>query len=460
MIGSKLSYAEWFDRACGHISADMNLIHEALNRAPSGPILDLGCGAGRILNLNLDRELILADASPDFLEITKKKARGNDQIKVIEAKAPHLPLADNSIAVVTLMNNTLAELSPICFTVAEIARVLAEGGTVYAALRNPNCVSEMTFGSRAINIGNEKIYSSYESFRMQSLGKNHYQTKVTIRTSRCIETNYYIPQYYITRDELNKIAEQCRLKEVLCSGGFNGEPFDEEKSPIMVWVAQKDSKKEDPVRFEYTRVFYDNNASHYDEIVKNARFGVIPWFQEAATNISDAPYRILDLACGSGTIGDAMRSLGQTGEIYGIDFSEKMLDAARRKQIYNGLGKFDLNRGLPVFESHMFDLITFSSGSEFIENIDLLLQQCARTLVRRGHLYISFELTTPKSAPSGQEDPVNKLVRFHYTKQEAEELVTTSGLEIQGSHEIIGYFSPTLKRNIPYICIKAARVKF
>ena len=57
---------------------------------------------------------------------------------------------------------------------------------------------------------------------------------------------------------------------------------------------------------------------------------------------------VLDVGAGTGLVGTALRGLGWTGEIDGIDLSTPMLDQAREKQVYRDLIVADVTRPLPL----------------------------------------------------------------------------------------------------------------
>ena len=66
-----------------------------------------------------------------------------------------------------------------------------------------------------------------------------------------------------------------------------------------------------------------------------------------AENASDLSAPILDLGCGTGLSGEALRAVGFTS-IDGSDFSEEMLHIAASKNIYRELSPGDLNDPIPA----------------------------------------------------------------------------------------------------------------
>jgi SAM-dependent methyltransferase len=57
---------------------------------------------------------------------------------------------------------------------------------------------------------------------------------------------------------------------------------------------------------------------------------------------------VLDVGAGTGLVGAALRALGFTGQIDGVDLSPQMLDQAREKQVYRDLIEADITRPLPL----------------------------------------------------------------------------------------------------------------
>jgi predicted TPR repeat methyltransferase len=107
---------------------------------------------------------------------------------------------------------------------------------------------------------------------------------------------------------------------------------------------------------EETRSFYDRWAETYDTHV--ARSGYAAPLRAAAALAAQAPDRtaaLLDVGCGTGMSGAALRDAGFT-TIDGVDFSEGMLAKAREKGIYRTLFRADLTTEWP-FAAGAYPLI-------------------------------------------------------------------------------------------------------
>ena len=80
--------------------------------------------------------------------------------------------------------------------------------------------------------------------------------------------------------------------------------------------------------------------------------------------VRDRDARILDAGCGTGLVGEALHALGYRALI-GLDYSEAMLEQARRKAVYRSVHQGDLMARLD-FEDAAFDAVicvgTFTLG--------------------------------------------------------------------------------------------------
>ncbi len=98
-----------------------------------------------------------------------------------------------------------------------------------------------------------------------------------------------------------------------------------------------------------------------------------------------APKTVLDLACGTGRIGQWLRQRCPA-VIDGVDLTPAMLEVARSKDIYRTLRAADVSRtGLP---SGTYDLCTQSLADEHLPDITPLYQEVARVTGAQGYFVI------------------------------------------------------------------------
>ncbi|HEX2112292.1 MAG TPA: class I SAM-dependent methyltransferase [Gaiellaceae bacterium] len=103
--------------------------------------------------------------------------------------------------------------------------------------------------------------------------------------------------------------------------------------------------------------------------------------------------RVLDACCGTGDLAIAARHAG--GEVTGVDFSEAMLERARRKSAAVAWVRGDV-LALP-FDEASFDVVTVGFGIRNVADLEAGLHELARVL-RPGGRVASLEITQPRGA--------------------------------------------------------------
>jgi demethylmenaquinone methyltransferase / 2-methoxy-6-polyprenyl-1,4-benzoquinol methylase len=102
--------------------------------------------------------------------------------------------------------------------------------------------------------------------------------------------------------------------------------------------------------------------------------------------------KVLDACCGTGDLAVAARAAG-AGEVTGLDFSQRMLERARRKSSEIEWIRGDLLR-LP-FAKETFDSATVGFGVRNVEDLDAALRELRRVLKPGGRLAI-LEIVRPR----------------------------------------------------------------
>jgi len=110
---------------------------------------------------------------------------------------------------------------------------------------------------------------------------------------------------------------------------------------------------------------------------------------EAAVHPGD---RVLDACCGTGDLAVAARGRG-AAEVVGLDFSQRMLERARRKAPGIEWLQGDV-LALP-FEDASFDAATVGFGIRNVDDLEAGLRELRRVLRPGGRLAI-LEITTPR----------------------------------------------------------------
>jgi demethylmenaquinone methyltransferase / 2-methoxy-6-polyprenyl-1,4-benzoquinol methylase len=143
---------------------------------------------------------------------------------------------------------------------------------------------------------------------------------------------------------------------------------------------------------EGVRSMFDGIAPFYDAMNDAMTAGLHRrWRRITARAVVEPGGRVLDACCGTGDLAIAAHREG--GRVTGLDFSERMLERARRKS-----SEIDWVRGdllaLP-FRDASFDAATVAFGVRNVEDLGQALRELRRVLRRGGRLAI-LEVVRPK----------------------------------------------------------------
>jgi demethylmenaquinone methyltransferase/2-methoxy-6-polyprenyl-1,4-benzoquinol methylase len=137
---------------------------------------------------------------------------------------------------------------------------------------------------------------------------------------------------------------------------------------------------------------FDRIAPVYDVMNRTMTAGLDQrWRRLAARAIVRAGDEVLDACCGTGDLAIAARRAG--GRVSGLDFSEPMLERARRKDPAIEWVRGDLLE-LP-FADGSFDGATVGFGVRNVDDLDRALAELRRVLRPAGRLAI-LEITRPR----------------------------------------------------------------
>jgi demethylmenaquinone methyltransferase / 2-methoxy-6-polyprenyl-1,4-benzoquinol methylase len=140
------------------------------------------------------------------------------------------------------------------------------------------------------------------------------------------------------------------------------------------------------------RTMFDRIAPVYDAMNHAMTAGLDRrWRAETARAVVSPGDRVLDSCCGTGDL--AIACLRAGGRVTGLDFSERMLDRARRKSDEVEWVEGDA-LALPFVESS-FDAATVGFGVRNLEDLGKGLGELRRVLRPGGRLAI-LEITTPR----------------------------------------------------------------
>jgi demethylmenaquinone methyltransferase/2-methoxy-6-polyprenyl-1,4-benzoquinol methylase len=140
------------------------------------------------------------------------------------------------------------------------------------------------------------------------------------------------------------------------------------------------------------RTMFDRIAPVYDVMNRVMTAGLdVRWRRLAAEAAVRKGDRVLDAACGTGDLAIADVKAG-AGRVTGLDFSEKMLERAKKKAALDWIQGDML--ALP-FADETFDAATVGFGVRNVEDLALGLRELRRVLRPGGRLAI-LEITQPR----------------------------------------------------------------
>jgi demethylmenaquinone methyltransferase/2-methoxy-6-polyprenyl-1,4-benzoquinol methylase len=146
------------------------------------------------------------------------------------------------------------------------------------------------------------------------------------------------------------------------------------------------------LRPDDVRTMFDRIAPVYDAMNHLMTAGLDRrWRRLTAEAVVRPGDRVLDACCGTGDLAVAARRAG--GDVTGLDFSERMLERARRKAPDIRWVAGDL-LALP-FEDSSFDAATVGFGVRNVEDLEAGLRELARVLRPGGRLGC-LEITRPR----------------------------------------------------------------
>ncbi len=141
---------------------------------------------------------------------------------------------------------------------------------------------------------------------------------------------------------------------------------------------------------------FDRIAGVYDFMNAVMTAGMHQRWRERAVELARVGpgSRALDVATGTGDLAVALRAAG--ADVVGCDFSEEMLERARRKE---PAARFEWADALALpYEDDSFDAATVGFGARNFSDLAQGLREMAR-VVRPGGRVVVLEITTPQKPP-------------------------------------------------------------
>ena len=153
---------------------------------------------------------------------------------------------------------------------------------------------------------------------------------------------------------------------------------------------------------QQVEAMFDRIAGFYDRMNSVMTAGMHHRWRERAADLADVRPgdRVLDVATGTGDLAIALaKRVAPGGEVVGSDFSEGMLEHARRKAGSAANVRFETANALALpYGDGEFAAATVGFGARNFSDLAQGLREMAR-VVRPGGRVVVLEITTPQRPP-------------------------------------------------------------
>ncbi|MDO8988272.1 MAG: tetratricopeptide repeat protein [Sideroxyarcus sp.] len=178
---------------------------------------------------------------------------------------------------------------------------------------------------------------------------------------------------------------------------------------------------------------FDTFANNFENVLGRLKYCGPQLVSEylAALNMPTSSLSALDLGCGTGMVGEALKPYVR--EMTGVDLSQAMLERAAAKQVYQHLHKSDIAEFL-CESRERYDLITCMDTFIYIGRLDEVLALIHRNLKPGGMLLFSTE----KLAGARELDyQLNVSGRYSHHQGYLTEKLAESGFRIQQISDVV-----------------------
>jgi predicted TPR repeat methyltransferase len=134
---------------------------------------------------------------------------------------------------------------------------------------------------------------------------------------------------------------------------------------------------------------YDNWAQSYDDDLASWSYQAPTVVAETVVTRQPAAGSVLDVGCGTGLVGRALRARGFEGQLVGVDISQASLGIAQQRGTYDSLEQADLQQRL-AFEDDSFDAVVCVGVMTYLPEVEAVWREFAR-VTRPGGLVVATQ---------------------------------------------------------------------
>jgi predicted TPR repeat methyltransferase len=134
---------------------------------------------------------------------------------------------------------------------------------------------------------------------------------------------------------------------------------------------------------------YDQWAHSYDEDLVSWSYRAPAAVAEIVVDRHHAAGPVLDVGCGTGLVGQALRARGFAGRLLGLDISRASLEIAEQRGVYDALENADLQQPLPVSDDGV-DAVVCVGVMTYLPDVEAIWREFTR-VVRAGGVVVTTQ---------------------------------------------------------------------
>ena len=186
----------------------------------------------------------------------------------------------------------------------------------------------------------------------------------------------------------------------------------------------------------YVATLFDQHADVFDDIlVEQLGYAVPLMVPGRLTALKHNHFaRMLDLGCGTGLTGEAMRD--RVDVIIGVDLSEVILGIADERGCYDDLYLGEAVAFIQGWDEAPFDLITATDVLPYLGSLEMMFEGVTKALTTSGVFVFSTE-TLGDEIFGARDWKVGPHQRFHHKLSYVEAVLKASGLNVMHSEMIV-----------------------
>jgi predicted TPR repeat methyltransferase len=134
---------------------------------------------------------------------------------------------------------------------------------------------------------------------------------------------------------------------------------------------------------------YDEWAKGYDDDLASWSYQAPPVVAETVVSRYPEADSVLDVGCGTGLVGRALRARGFAGQLLGLDISHASLEIAQQCGAYDSVEHADLQERLPC-EDDSVDALVCVGVMTYLQDVEAVWREFAR-VSRSGGLVVATQ---------------------------------------------------------------------